>query len=64
VGAKLPRRSDPNHPDVEWLELNAFLVFKKASQTEFTSVGLVQKVVEDYQQLVRLNRLLEEILQR
>jgi uncharacterized protein (TIGR02453 family) len=62
--AKLPRGFDPNHPDVEWLKLKAFLVIKKLSKTEFTSAELAQSVVEDYQQLIRLNRLLEEILQR
>jgi uncharacterized protein (TIGR02453 family) len=61
---KSPRGFDPNHPDVDWLKLKAFLVIKKLSKTEFTSAGLAQSVVDDFKQLLRLNRLLEEILQR
>jgi uncharacterized protein (TIGR02453 family) len=64
VAPKLPRGFDSSHPDVEWLKLKAFLVIKKISKTEFVSAGLAQSVVGDFKQLLRLNRLLEEILQR
>jgi uncharacterized protein (TIGR02453 family) len=60
----LPRGFDPNHPDADWLKLKAFLVIKKLSKTEFVSADLAQSIVDDFKQLLRLNRLLEEILER
>ena len=53
---------DPDHPDMVWLKLKRFLVVKKLSNTEFISQDLVPALVEDYKQLIRLNRLLEDAL--
>ena len=63
VGSRVPRGFAPDHPDLEWLKLKAFLVVKKISHAQFTSAGLALSVVEDFKQLVRLNRLLEGILE-
>jgi uncharacterized protein (TIGR02453 family) len=63
VGSRAPRGFDPDHPDMEWLKLKAFLVVKKISTTEFVSAGLALSVAEDFKQLVRLNRLLEDVLE-
>lgn len=62
VAPRPPRGFDPDHPDMEWLKLKRFLVVKKLSTTEFTSPDLVPAVAEDFKQLIRLNRLLEDAL--
>lgn len=62
VASRPPRGFDPNHPEMEWLKLKRFLVVKKLSNTEFISPDLVQAMVEDFKQLIRLNRLLEDSL--
>lgn len=62
VASRPPRGFDPDHPDMEWLKLKRFLVVKKLTNAEFTSGDLVPAVVEDFKQLVRLNRLLENAL--
>ena len=62
VASRAPRGFDPDHPDMEWLKLKRFLVVKKLSTAEFTSADLVPAVAEDFKQLIRLNRLLEDVL--
>ena len=62
VASRAPRGFDPDHPDMEWLKLKRFLVVKKLSTTECTSADLVPAVAEDFKQLIRLNRLLEDVL--
>lgn len=62
VAPRPPRGFGPDHPDMEWLKLKRFLVVKKLSTTEFTSPDLVPAVAEDFKQLIRLNRLLEDAL--
>lgn len=62
IASRPPRGFDPDHPDMEWLKLKRFLVVKKLSNTEFTSPDLVPAVAEDFKQLIRLNRLLEDVL--
>ena len=44
------------------VKTQGFLVVKKLSTTEFTSADLVPSVAEDFKQLIRLNRLLEDVL--
>ena len=62
VASRAPWGFDPDHPDMEWLKLKRFLVVKKLSTAEFTSADLVPAVAEDFKQLIRLNRLLEDVL--
>lgn len=62
VVSRPPRGFDPDHPDMEWLKLKRFLVVKQLSTTEFISPDLVPALVEDFKQLIRLNRLLEDAL--
>jgi uncharacterized protein (TIGR02453 family) len=62
VASRPPRGFNPDHSDMEWLKLKRFLVVKKLSTTEFTSADLVPSVAEDFKQLIRLNRLLEDVL--
>ena len=60
--ARVPRGFDADHPDLDWIKLKNFLVQKKIPLTEFTSLELVDHIVKDFKQLLRLNRLLEDIL--
>lgn len=60
--ARAPRGFDPEHPDMEWLRLKSFLVVKKLSITEFASPELADALVTDFKQLLRLNRLIEDIV--
>ena len=62
--SRVPRGFDEDHPDLHWIKLKNFLVQKKISLTEFTSLELVDHIVKDFKQLLRLNRLIEEILDR
>lgn len=60
--SRVPRGFDANHPDLDWIKLKNFLVQKKIPLTEFTSLKLVDHIVKDFKQLLRLNRLIEDIL--
>lgn len=44
--------------------LKSFLVVKGIPNSEFVSPKLADSIVKDYQQLLRLNRIIEEILAR
>jgi uncharacterized protein (TIGR02453 family) len=60
--SRIPRGFDADHPDLDWIKLKNFLVQKKILLTEFTSLELVDHVTKDFKQLLRLNRLIEDIL--
>lgn len=62
IAARAPRGCDPEHPDIEWLRLKSFLVVKKLATAEFASAELADTLVADFKQLLRLNRLIEEIV--
>ena len=62
VATRSPRGFEPDHPDMEWLKLKNFLVIKSLTNAEFTSTDLVSSVAEDFKQLIRLNRLVENAL--
>lgn len=60
--SRVPRGFDADHPDLDWIKLKNFLVQKKIPLTEFTSLELLDHIVKDFKQLLRLNRLIEAIL--
>ena len=60
--SRVPRGFDADHPDLNWIKLKNFLVQKKIPLTEFTSMGLLDHIAEDFKQLLRLNRLIEDVL--
>lgn len=62
VSSRAPRGFDPGHSEMNWLRLKSFLVVKKISMTEFTSPDLADSLVTDFKQLLRLNRLIEDIV--
>lgn len=60
--SRVPRGYSAEHPDIEWLKLKSFLVVKKISSSQFISSALGDSIVQDYIQLLKLNRLIEKIL--
>lgn len=60
--SRVPRGFEADHPDLDWIKLKNFLVQKKIPLNEFTSLALADHIVKDFKQLLRLNRLLEDIL--
>ena len=62
VSSRVPRGYDADHPEAEWLKLKSFLVVKKIATADFVSPKLADAIVEDYQQLLRLNRRIEQII--
>lgn len=64
VTTRVPRGCASDHPDTEWLMLKSFLVVRRVSASEFVSPKLPDAIVNDYKQLLRLNRIIEMILAR
>lgn len=62
VASRVPRGYVADHPDIEWLMLKSFLVVRKIPGSEFVSPNLGDTIVADYKQLLRLNRIIENIL--
>jgi uncharacterized protein (DUF2461 family) len=58
-----PRGFDVNHPKMNWLKLQAFFVWRSYTKKEFSSKAFASIVAEDWKQILRLNRILEQILQ-
>lgn len=62
TGVRTPLGFDPEHPDLKWLKLKNFLVEREVSVAEFTSAEFFDHVAADFHQLLKVNRLLEQIL--
>lgn len=62
VSTRVPRGYEGDHPEAEWLKLKSFLVVKKISTADFVSPKLADAIVEDYKQLLQLNRMIEKIV--
>ena len=60
--SRVPRGFDADHPDLDWIKLKSFLAQKKIPLTEFTSHEFVDQIVKDFKQLLRLNKLIEDVL--
>jgi len=63
IASRAPRGFDADHPEMDWLRLKSFLVIKKISVAEFASPELADSLVIDFKQLLRLNRLIEGVLE-
>lgn len=63
ISSRPPRGFDMNHPRMNWLKLQAFFVWRPYSKKEFASKEFADIVVQDWKQILRLNRLLEKALQ-
>jgi len=64
IGVRTPLGFDADHPDIEWLKLKSFMVERKVTVSEFTSPDFFDTVAADFLQLLKLNRLLESILDK
>ncbi len=61
--SRVPRGFDPDHPRVDWLKLQAFFVWRPYTLREFTSAKFPDLVTQDFTQILRLNELLDSVLQ-
>lgn len=57
-----PRGIDIHHPDIEWLRLQAFFVSRKYSKKEFFAKNFSQLLAKDFEQILRLNSILNHYL--
>lgn len=62
TGVRTPKGFDDDHPDLEWLKLKNFMVERQVPVAEFVSADFFDHVVADFKQLLKLNRLLEELI--
>ena len=63
ISSRLTRGFDPEHPRMEWLQLQAFFVWRSYSKREFTSPNFPELVTRDWKQILRLNELLDQAVQ-
>lgn len=59
-----PRGFDPSHKRINWLKLKAFFVWKSYSIRDFSSAAFPTQVAKDWTQLLRLNELLDQAIQK
>lgn len=58
-----PRGFDPHHPKIEWLKLQAFFVWRPYKLKEFAAKDFASIVAKDFEQVLRLNHLLDQALE-
>ncbi len=58
-----PRGFDPQHPRLKWLKLQGFFVWRSYSKKEFASPQFASLVERDFEQILRLNELLDQAIQ-
>ena len=59
---RVPRGYDANHPKIEWIKLQGFFVWKPYSRREFGSADFAKRVATDARQILRLNKIMEQVL--
>ena len=62
TGVRTPLGFAADHPDIEWLKLKNFMAERQVAVAEFTSSAFFDNIAADFHQLLKLNRLLEKIL--
>ncbi len=62
TSSRVPKGFDPEHPRIDWIKLQAFFVWRSYSRKEFTSRDFPKIVAGDWAQILRLNRLLEQVV--
>lgn len=62
ISSRVPRGFDPGHPKIDWIKLQAFFVWRGYSKKEFASAEFPALVARDWKQILRMNRLLEQVL--
>ncbi len=58
-----PRGFDPKHPRIEWLKLQAYFVWRSFKPREYASPDFPALVAHHFEQVLKLNRLLEQALE-
>lgn len=59
---RVPRGFPADHKDVNWLKLKNFVVLKEIAIKDFSSPKFSDSVIEDFKQVLRLNKLLDKAL--
>ncbi len=59
---RVPRGFPKDHEDIAWIKLKKFVVYKKISVKDFVSAKFSESVVKDFEQILRLNQLLDKAL--
>ena len=59
-----PRGFDADHPDIDWIKLKTFFVSKNLKAKEFSSQDLAKNLANDFRQLLRLNEILDNAIER
>ncbi len=54
-----PRGYDANHPQIHWLKLQGFFVWRSYTKKEYTSAQFSDQVAQDLKQVLKLNELLD-----
>lgn len=62
VSERVPRGFSKDHKDIDWIKLKKFVVYKKISLKEFSSPRFSESVIKDFQQGLRLNKLLDKAI--
>ncbi len=57
-----PRNYPLDHPRIEWLKLSAFYVYREFARKELFSEHFADLLIEDWQQILRLNRILDRYI--
>lgn len=57
---RMPRGFESTHPKADWIRLQAFFVWKPYPKKIYSSKKLAATLAEDWKQILRLNRLLED----
>lgn len=59
---RVPKGFLENHPDVGWIKLKKFVVYKVYSVKELSQRDFHKEVIEDFKQGLELNKILDEAL--
>ena len=62
AGVRTPKGFRDDDPNLAWLKLKNFMVERQVRIPEFTSADFFDNVAADFKQLLKLNRLIEDIL--
>ncbi|MGK5087128.1 DUF2461 family protein [Bdellovibrionota bacterium FG-2] len=62
ISSRIPRGFDPSHPQIEWIKLQAFFVWRSYTRKEFISPKFPAIMERDWRQILRLNALLKKAL--
>jgi uncharacterized protein (TIGR02453 family) len=62
IASRVPRGFDPLHPEIQWLKLQAFYVWRSYKPREFKSPQFAETVAQDWALILKLTQLLDRAL--